>query len=150
MWRAIQVRCMQMLQHPYIVRLLEAYDTPTKLYLIMEYGDGGDLHDYIVRQSPQRGLSESLSKRYFAQIVQAVAYCHQKHIIHRDLKPENVVLFRKQNIVKLIDFGFGRKFDPELPVNSACGSLSFSAPEMFLREQYNPILAGESFCIPLN
>lgn len=141
---------METLQHPYIVRLLEAYDTPTKLYLIMEYGDGGDLHDFIVKQSPQKGLPEGLGRRYFHQIVQAVAYCHQKHIIHRDLKPENVVLFKKQNVVKLIDFGFGRKFDPGLPVNSACGSLSFSAPEMFLKEQYNPISAGENVSIPLN
>lgn len=141
--RLLQARCMQLVQHPYIVRLLEVFDTPTKLYLIMECADGGDLHEYMAKQSPQKGLSESIAKRFFAQIVQAVAYCHQMHVVHRDLKPENVVVFKKQNVVKLIDFGFSLKFEPGVPLNNACGSLAYSAPEIFVKEAYDPVPAGK-------
>jgi len=134
---------MQLVEHPYIVRLLEVFDTPTKLYLIMEYADGGDLHDYIVRQITQRGLQESLAKRFFAQIVQALAYCHQMRVVHRDLKPENVVVFKKLNVVKLTDFGFSRKFEPGVPLYNACGSLAYSAPEIFVKEAYDPVPVGK-------
>jgi SNF-related kinase len=50
-------------------------DTQTKLYLILELGDGGDLYDYVMRHDT--GLSENLARKYFRQIVCAISYCHQ-------------------------------------------------------------------------
>ncbi|NXT15685.1 SNRK kinase, partial [Prunella fulvescens] len=44
-----EVRCMKLVQHPNIVRLYEVIDTQTKLYLILELGDGGDMFDYIMK-----------------------------------------------------------------------------------------------------
>lgn len=70
-----QVRCMKLVQHPNVVRLYEVIDTQTKLYLILELGDGGDLFDYIMRH--ETGLSESLARDYFRQIVRAISYCHR-------------------------------------------------------------------------
>lgn len=55
-----QVRCMKLVQHPNVVRLYEVIDTQTKLYLILELGDGGDLYDYIMRHDS--GLSEEVKK----------------------------------------------------------------------------------------
>ena len=75
---------MKLVQHPHVVRLYEVIDTQTKLYLILELGDGGDLYDYIMRH--ESGLSESLAREYFRQIVRAISYCHQLHVVHRDLK----------------------------------------------------------------
>lgn len=54
----LQVRCMKLVQHPNVVRLYEVIDTQTKLYLILELGDGGDLYDYIMRHDS--GLSEEV------------------------------------------------------------------------------------------
>lgn len=54
-----QVRCMKLVQHPNVVRLYEVIDTQTKLYLILELGDGGDLYDYIMRHDS--GLSEEVT-----------------------------------------------------------------------------------------
>ncbi|XP_069777056.1 SNF-related serine/threonine-protein kinase isoform X1 [Narcine bancroftii] len=130
-----EVRCMKLVQHPNIVRLYEVIDTQTKLYLILELGDGGDMFDYIMKH--EDGLSEDQAKKYFAQIVHAISYCHKLHVVHRDLKPENVVFFEHQGIVKLTDFGFSNKFQPGKKLTTSCGSLAYSAPEILLGDEYD-------------
>ncbi|KAM4618818.1 SNF related kinase b [Polymixia lowei] len=130
-----EVRCMKLVQHPNVVRLYEVIDTPTTLYLVMELAEGGDLYDYILRH--EGGVAERTAKRHFAQIVRAVAYCHQLHVVHRDLKPENVVFFPQQGAVKLTDFGFSNLFQPGTMLATSCGSLAYSAPEILLGEEYD-------------
>ncbi|KAM9737201.1 LOW QUALITY PROTEIN: SNF-related serine/threonine-protein kinase-like [Menidia menidia] len=130
-----EVRCMKMVQHPNVVRLYEVIDTASKLYLILELGDGGDMYDCIMRHDG--GLSEEVAKCYFAQIVHAISYCHRLHVVHRDLKPENVVFFQKQGVVKLTDFGFSNRFQPGKTLNTSCGSLAYSAPEILLGDEYD-------------
>ncbi|TSQ92624.1 SNF-related serine/threonine-protein kinase [Bagarius yarrelli] len=130
-----EVRCMKLVQHPNVVRLYEVIDTHTKLYLILELGDGGDLYDYILRH--EHGVAERTAKVHFAQIVRAIAYCHRLHVVHRDLKPENVVFFRQQGTVKLTDFGFSNHFQPGTMLVTSCGSLAYSAPEILLGEEYD-------------
>ena len=75
---------MKLVQHPSIVRLYEVIDTTTKLFLILELGDY-DMYEYV-QQQHGRGLAEAEAQRYFAQIVDAIDYCHQLHVVHRDLK----------------------------------------------------------------
>ncbi|XP_029464728.1 SNF-related serine/threonine-protein kinase-like [Rhinatrema bivittatum] len=130
-----EVRCMKLVQHPNVVRLYEVIDTQTKLYLILELGDGGDMFDHIMKHDG--GLSEAQAKHYFAQIVHAISYCHKLHVVHRDLKPENVVFFREQGVVKLTDFGFSNRFQPGTMLTTSCGSLAYSAPEILLGDEYD-------------
>ncbi|KAI4818323.1 hypothetical protein KUCAC02_011667 [Chaenocephalus aceratus] len=130
-----EVRCMKMVQHPNVVRLYEVIDTATKLYLILELGDGGDMYDCIMKH--EGGLTEEVAKCYFAQIVHAISYCHRLHVVHRDLKPENVVFFEKLGVVKLTDFGFSNRFQPGKTLNTSCGSLAYSAPEILLGDEYD-------------
>lgn len=130
-----EVRCMKLVQHPNVVRLYEVIDTQTKLYLILELGDGGDLYDYIMRH--EKGLDEEMARKYFRQIVHAISYCHKLHVVHRDLKPENVVFFEKLGMVKLTDFGFSNKFCPGQKLETSCGSLAYSAPEILLGDSYD-------------
>lgn len=132
---------MRLVQHPNVVRLFEVIDTPTTLYLVMELAEGGDLFDYIIRH--EGGVAEDTAKRHFAQIVRAVAYCHQLHVVHRDLKPENVVFFPQQGAVKLTDFGFSNLFQPGRMLATSCGSLAYSAPEILLGEEYDAPAVGE-------
>uniref|UniRef100_T1HW13 SNF-related serine/threonine-protein kinase n=1 Tax=Rhodnius prolixus TaxID=13249 RepID=T1HW13_RHOPR len=130
-----EVRCMKLVQHPNVVRLYEVIDTQTKLYLVLELADGGDLYDYIMRH--EAGLSEPQAREYFGQIVRAISYCHRLHVVHRDLKPENVVFFERAGVVKLTDFGFSNKFCPGQKLETSCGSLAYSAPEILLGDSYD-------------
>ncbi|XP_050532898.1 SNF-related serine/threonine-protein kinase [Daktulosphaira vitifoliae] len=130
-----EVRCMKLVQHPNVVRLYEVIDTQSKLYIILELADGGDLYDYIMKHDG--GLSEKLACEYFAQIVRAISYCHKLHVVHRDLKPENVVFFEKEGVVKLTDFGFSNTFCPGQKLQTSCGSLAYSAPEILIGNSYN-------------
>ncbi|CAF3433269.1 unnamed protein product [Rotaria sp. Silwood1] len=130
-----EVMCMKLVQHPNVVRLYEVIDTPNKLYLILEFGDGGDMYDYIMKHA--NGLNESTARRYFRQICRALKYCHEMHVCHRDLKPENLVFFEKQGVVKLTDFGFSNQFSPGKKLLTSCGSLAYSAPEILLGDPYD-------------
>jgi len=131
-----EVRCMKLVQHPNVVRLYEVIDTQTKLYLILEYGDGGDMYDHIMRYEG-KGISEDKARHYFKQIVSAIDYCHKLHVVHRDLKPENVIFFKSQDIAKLTDFGFSNSFLPGEKLYTSCGSLAYSAPEILLGDSYD-------------
>lgn len=63
--------------------------------------------------------------------------------IFRDLKPENVLFFEKLGIVKLTDFGFSNKFCPGQKLETSCGSLAYSAPEILLGDSYDAPAVGE-------
>ncbi len=136
-----EVRCMKLVQHASVVRLYEVIDTTTKLYLILELGDGGDMYDVIMKH--QNGINEKQSKNYFKQIVDAIKYCHDLHVVHRDLKPENVVFFSQTGQVKLTDFGFSNIFVPGTKLLTSCGSLAYSAPEILLGDSYDAPAVGE-------
>uniref|UniRef100_A0A914VEW0 non-specific serine/threonine protein kinase n=1 Tax=Plectus sambesii TaxID=2011161 RepID=A0A914VEW0_9BILA len=130
-----EVRCMKLVQHPNIVRLYEVIDTQTKLFLILELGDY-DMYDYIMRHN-DIGCSEIDAQQHFNQIIKAIDYCHTLHVVHRDLKPENVVFFEKLGMVKLTDFGFSNLFTPGQQLETSCGSLAYSAPEILLGDAYD-------------
>ena len=140
---------MKLVTHPSIIRLYEVIDTQTKLYLIQELGDGGDLYDFIMKHPS--GVDEELARTIFKQTVSAICYCHKLHVVHRDLKPENLVFcsgadqhgHQTAPRVKLTDFGLSRTFLPGELIESSCGSLEYSAPEILLGDSYDPPKIGK-------
>lgn len=106
-------------KHPYIVSLSYSFQTLDRLFMLLDFGIGGDLNKLI---KSNRMLSEDHCRLYSAQIGSAIDYLHYHNIIYRGLKPQNVVLDEKGNC-KLIDFGSSKVnvHDYTYGTNSICG-----------------------------
>lgn len=119
--------------HPFIVQLQYSFQTKSKLYLILDFINGGHLFFQLYRQ----GLfSEELARVYTAEIVSAVSHLHKNGIIHRDLKPENILLDAEGHVM-LTDFGLAKEVDESMRSNSMCGTTEYMAPEIILSKGHN-------------
>uniref|UniRef100_A0A6N2MZX2 non-specific serine/threonine protein kinase n=1 Tax=Salix viminalis TaxID=40686 RepID=A0A6N2MZX2_SALVM len=84
-----EIKILRLFMHPHIIRLYEVIETPTDIYVVMEYVKSGELFDYIVEKGR---LQEDEARNFFQQIISGVEYCHRNMVVHRDLKPENLLL----------------------------------------------------------
>ncbi|KAG0322171.1 hypothetical protein BGZ99_003437, partial [Dissophora globulifera] len=121
------------LTHPNIAHLHEVLTTESKIYLVTEYCQNGEMLEALIRDGRCR---PALAKRWFRQICLAIQYCHSRKIVHRDLKLENILL-DSQNNVKLIDFGFTRECESKKLLESYCGSAAYTAPEIIVGKKYS-------------
>ena len=131
-----EVRSMKIVNHPFIVRLIEVLKTNRKILLLMDYMDGGDLFDAI-KSEKSNFMNEDKARRYFQQIISAVNYLHNKNIIHRDLKPENILIDKKNHCIKITDFGLSaliKQKNQILP--DIAGTTDYLAPEVIKQIGY--------------
>jgi len=113
--------------HPYIVTLRYSFQTPEKLYLLLDFINGGHLFFQLYRAGI---FEEDLARIYTAEIVLALTHLHSVGIMHRDLKPENILL-DSEGHVRLTDFGLAKAdIDDETRTNSLCGTIDYMAPEI--------------------
>uniref|UniRef100_A0A0K0ESM8 non-specific serine/threonine protein kinase n=1 Tax=Strongyloides stercoralis TaxID=6248 RepID=A0A0K0ESM8_STRER len=122
------------LVHQNISRLYEVIENDYYLYFIIEFCNGGEMFDYIIKK--QR-LEENEARHFFRQLIQAMSYVHEQGYCHRDLKPENILLTNDLKL-KVIDFGLCAKPD-DLKKNlltEYCGSPAYAAPELFEEKPY--------------
>ncbi|KAK7321305.1 hypothetical protein VNO77_31810 [Canavalia gladiata] len=114
--------------HSFIVQLRYSFQTKYRLYLVLDFVNGGHLFFHLYRQGLFR---EDLARFYAAEIICAVSYLHAKDIMHRDLKPENILLDADGHVV-LTDFGLAKQFNETERSNSMCGTLEYMAPEIVM------------------
>jgi serine/threonine protein kinase len=92
------------IDHPFIVKLAFAFQTKSKVYMLMDFINGGELFFHLRRE---KKFDEIRAKFYIAEIVLALDHLHKLGIIYRDLKPENV-LIGVDGHIKLTDFGLSK------------------------------------------
>ena len=90
-----EVKILQGLDHPNIIKLYEIWDWMEVCFLVLEYCEGGELFKYII---DQKFLTEDVAASIMRQLFSALDYLHQRQISHRDIKPENFMLFKKDNL----------------------------------------------------
>ncbi|OTF76089.1 serine/threonine-protein kinase SIK3-like protein, partial [Euroglyphus maynei] len=120
--------------HRNIVRLYQVMQSDRHVMLVTEYCKGGELFEHLKNKGP---MSESNSRFYFHQIVDAVKYLHSNGIVHRDLKTENLLFTSDMKSVKLADFGFSNYYSVHSFLSTWCGSPPYAAPELFEGKQYD-------------
>uniref|UniRef100_A0A8C4NK21 Ribosomal protein S6 kinase n=1 Tax=Dicentrarchus labrax TaxID=13489 RepID=A0A8C4NK21_DICLA len=113
-------------QSPFLVTLHYAFQTDTKLHLILDYVNGGELFTHLVQRVRFKEQEVAL---YSGEIVLALEHLHKLGIVYRDLKLENILLDSSGHIV-LTDFGLSKEFDQMERAFSVCGTIEYMAPEI--------------------
>ncbi|XP_049851610.1 myosin light chain kinase A-like isoform X2 [Schistocerca gregaria] len=129
-----EIDIMTKLHHRNIIELIDVYDSPENIYLILELVTGGELFDQIINRG---SYSECDAANIVKQILDAVQYMHSNGIAHRDLKPENLLVTGQNNeIIKVTDFGLSKDFG-ESVLSTSCGTPDYVAPEVLRGAPYD-------------
>jgi len=121
--------------HPFIMTLVNTFETTKSVYILTELITGGELHGAI-RQIPTV-LSRAHAQFYTGSLVIILEELYDKNIVYRDLKPENVML-DQQGYLKLIDFGIAKKLEEgRSRTFTMIGTPHYMAPE---------VMRGHGYC----
>eukprot|EP00359_Climacostomum_virens_P003272 CAMPEP_0204901962 /NCGR_PEP_ID=MMETSP1397-20131031/3380_1 /ASSEMBLY_ACC=CAM_ASM_000891 /TAXON_ID=49980 /ORGANISM="Climacostomum Climacostomum virens, Strain Stock W-24" /LENGTH=702 /DNA_ID=CAMNT_0052070393 /DNA_START=115 /DNA_END=2223 /DNA_ORIENTATION=+ len=131
-----EVRLLQKMRHANIVAYKDSYiDREQFLCIVMVYCEGGDIYSKIKAAKGKR-ISEGQVMDYFAQILLALLYLHEKRILHRDLKTQNI--FLKNDRIMLGDFGIAKVLDGTKDFANTCiGTPYYMSPELFKNKPYS-------------
>lgn len=115
--------------HPHIVPIVDVYRRSSKVHMVMECMEGGDLFDILQKR---QSFCEADATEAIRQVLLAVRYLHKNHIVHRDLKPENILSCDSRGShFKLTDFGLATWWkEGDSPLHLKCGTSQYEAPEM--------------------
>jgi len=125
--------------HPYVVLIHDIIHSSGRVFVFMEYADGGDLLSHI-RQCG--ALTESMAAYWFEQMSSALQYVHHSlFLAHRDIKLDNMLLCG--GVCKLTDFGFAAECwdhatNRPLLTNTRCGTPVYFSPQLLRHRPYNP------------
>ncbi|KAL0235448.1 hypothetical protein GEMRC1_002030 [Eukaryota sp. GEM-RC1] len=129
-----EVNILRNLQHPHIVQYFDRIidRRNTKIYIVMEYCEGGDLAGLIKRCSRERTIiTEPVIWKIMSQLVSAIHACHTNKsgsIVHRDIKPGNIFL-DIDKFVKIGDFGLARVLGEYSVARTNVGTPLYMSPE---------------------
>ncbi|KAK1863880.1 hypothetical protein I4F81_006433 [Pyropia yezoensis] len=132
-----EIAVLTVLRHPNIVAGYEVLTSRARIFVVMEYVDGGELFTLLARH---RRLDEPTVKYLFYQLLDGLHYCHQRGVFHRDLKLENLLLDREGRL-KIADFGLSfvkaAAASADDLLHTVVGSDDFLSPEVVRRLPYH-------------
>lgn len=122
-----EARAAGKLEHPNIVSIYEVGEDEGRMFIAMEFLEGGTLRDKMDREG---ALSQEEAVEIFSQVLDGLAFAHERGVVHRDIKPENIQLLPDGRVV-ITDFGIARlKFEPSITMDGQIfGTPSYMSPE---------------------
>uniref|UniRef100_W5MWI5 non-specific serine/threonine protein kinase n=1 Tax=Lepisosteus oculatus TaxID=7918 RepID=W5MWI5_LEPOC len=132
-----EVTLLSRMKHPNVVTFLTSFEERMKLYIVMEYCNGGDL---MRRINMQRGklFAEEQILEWFVQICLGLKHIHDRKVLHRDIKAQNIFLANNGMKVKLGDFGIARMLNNTMELARTCvGTPYYLSPEICENRPYN-------------
>eukprot|EP01064_Diplonema_japonicum_P037210 TRINITY_DN8660_c0_g1_i1.p1 TRINITY_DN8660_c0_g1~~TRINITY_DN8660_c0_g1_i1.p1 ORF type:complete len:399 (+),score=62.10 TRINITY_DN8660_c0_g1_i1:50-1246(+) len=127
--------------HPFLVKMRYAFQTADKLYLVMNFANGGELFSHLKKE---KRFDEERARFYAAEIALGIQYLHDRGIVYRDLKPENVLLDAEGHIA-LTDFGLSKMMKESERTKTFCGTPEYLAPEILLNKGHGKPVDWWSF-----
>lgn len=124
-----EIDIMRVCDHPQVIKLYEVYEADKHVHLVMEILEGGELFNRIRNKGT---YTESDAIKVMKNLLEALAYLHDKGVVHRDLKPENLILANNEDDynVKIADFGLATFVKPGEKLELPCGSPGYVAYEL--------------------
>lgn len=121
-------------QHPFLMGLKFAFQSETKLYLVMDFFKGGELFFHLQKK---KRFTEDEAKVIVAEVALALGHLHSKNFIYRDLKPENILMHESGHVC-LTDFGLAKELDPDQKeARTMCGTPEYLPPEVLTGKKHN-------------
>ncbi|XP_039148021.1 serine/threonine-protein kinase 10 isoform X1 [Drosophila simulans] len=130
----VEIDILSEIKHPNIVELYEAFSIDDKLWMLIEYCDGGALDSIMVEL--EKPLTEPQIAYVCKHMTEGLTFLHRNKVIHRDLKAGNVLLTMEGG-VKLADFGVSAKNKHTMQKHDTfIGTPYWMAPELVLCETF--------------
>ncbi|KAM9120998.1 myosin light chain kinase 2, skeletal/cardiac muscle [Pangshura tecta] len=130
----VEIEVMNQLNHRNLIQLYEAIETPREIILFMEFVEGGELFERIIDEDYH--LTEVDCMVFVRQICDGITFMHQMRVLHLDLKPENILCVSSTgHMVKIIDFGLARRYNPREKLKVNFGTPEFLSPEVVNYDQ---------------
>ncbi|MER3414456.1 MAG: hypothetical protein C4341_09575 [Armatimonadota bacterium] len=122
-----EARAAGKLEHPNIVSIYEVGEDNGRMFIAMEYLEGGTLRD---KMDSKGAISQEDAVKIVSQVLDGLAFAHERGVVHRDIKPENIQLLPDGRVV-ITDFGIARlKFEPSITMDGQIfGTPSYMSPE---------------------
>ena len=131
-------------RHPFVVKLYYAFQDHERLYLILEYAQGGELFE---RLRNEHMFPEDTASFYMAEMALALEHLHNDlGVVYRDLKPENCLLDADGHLL-LTDFGLSKVAAEGEQCRSMTGTVEYMAPEVIQEQEYGAAVDWWSFGI---
>ncbi|KAI4312972.1 hypothetical protein MLD38_037756 [Melastoma candidum] len=125
-----EVKCLQRMKHPNIIKLIEVIRDMNILYFVFEYME---CNLYQAMKDREKLFSEAEVRNLCFQTFQGLAHMHHRGYFHRDLKPENLLITK--GTVKIADFGLAREINSTPPYTEYVSTRWYRAPELLLQSQ---------------
>ncbi|NXY38211.1 MYLK2 kinase, partial [Pomatorhinus ruficollis] len=130
----LEIDVMNQLNHHNLIQLYDAIETPREIILFMEFVEGGELFERIIDDDYH--LTEVDCMVFVRQICEGIRFMHHMCVLHLDLKPENILCVSATgHMVKIIDFGLARRYNPNEKLKVNFGTPEFLSPEVVNYEQ---------------